>query len=50
MPRASIHGWKDVDGDEAKDGAVVEFVGEAECGKVKRAKNRSNRKTIWSVF
>ena len=32
--------------EEAKDGTVVEFDGEAECGKEGRVENWSNQKTI----
>ena len=47
---ASIHGGKNVADEEAKDGAAVEFDGEAACGKEGRVENRSNRKMIRSVF
>ena len=48
--KASIHGGKDMANEEAKDGAMVEFDGEAACGKEGRVENWSNRKTIRSGF
>ena len=36
--------------EEAKDGATVEFDGEAECRKEGRVENQSNRKTIRPIF
>ena len=45
----TIHGGKDVPDEEVKDGAVIEFDGEATCGKEGRVDNRSNRKMIFSL-
>ena len=46
----SIHGAKDVANEEAKDGAAVEFDGEAKYRGETRAKNRSNRKMTRPIY
>ena len=46
----SIHRGKDVADEEAKDGVVVEFDGEAKSGEETRAENRSKRKMIQPIF
>ena len=48
--KVSVHGGKDVADEEAKDGAAIEFDGEAECGEETRAENRSSWKMIRPIF